>query len=189
MNDRTLGDVAQPLLAEVGSVFARMPADAATAIAGELDAARRVLLHGAGRTGLVLRGLTMRLYHAGLEAQMVGDMTAPPVGPGDLLLVNASTGDLPSGIAHARTARAAGARVLAIAALDSGPVASLADRVIVLPAQTMLDDTTAAHPSAMPMGSQYELALAVLGELVVLEVIRLRGLRFADLRARHANLL
>ena len=36
---------------------------------------------------------------------------------------------------------------------------------------------------------QYELALAVFCELVVLEAMRMRGLGFADLRARHANLL
>jgi len=68
---------------------------------------RRVLMHSAGRTGLMLRALVMRLFHLGLDAHMVGDMTAPPIGAGDLLLVNASTGDLPSGLAHiaSRTSR------------------------------------------------------------------------------------
>jgi 6-phospho-3-hexuloisomerase len=185
----TLRDAAAPLLAEIDSVLARMPADAPAVVAGELLAARRVLLHSAGRTGLVLRGLTMRLFHAGLDAHMVGDMTAPPVGPGDLLVVNASTGDLPSGAAHAAVARAAGARVLVIGAVARGAASDLADRFVLLPGQTMRDDMTAARPSAMPMGSQYELALAVFCELVVLEAMRMRGLGFADLRARHANLL
>ncbi|MBM3628552.1 MAG: 6-phospho-3-hexuloisomerase [Alphaproteobacteria bacterium] len=189
MSAPSLRPVAAALLAEVEEVFARMAPDAAATLAGELVAARRILLHSAGRTGLVLRGLTMRLFHAGLDAHMVGDMTAPPVGAGDLLLVNASTGDLPSGVAHATAARAAGARVLVVGAVGTGAVVDLAHRFVLLPGQTMRDDMTSARPSAMPMGSQYELALAVFFEIVVLEVMRMRGLGFADLRARHANLL
>lgn len=189
MSAPSLRAAAAPLLAEVEEVFSRTAPDAAATIAGELVAARRILLHGAGRTGLVLRGLAMRLFHAGLDAHVVGDMTAPPVGPGDLLLVNASTGDLPSGVAHATAARAAGARVLVIGAIGSGAVVDLCDRFVLLPGQTMRDDMVSARPSAMPMGSQYELALAVLCELVVLEAMRMRGLGFAELRARHANLL
>ncbi|MBM3478050.1 MAG: 6-phospho-3-hexuloisomerase, partial [Alphaproteobacteria bacterium] len=73
MSAPSLRPVAAALLAEVEEVFARMAPDAAATLAGELVAARRILLHSAGRTGLVLRGLTMRLFHAGLDAHMVGD--------------------------------------------------------------------------------------------------------------------
>lgn len=189
MSDRTLLDAARPILAELERVFARGDADLVPRFADELLAARRVLMHSAGRTGLVLRALVMRLFHAGLDAHMVGDMTAPPVGPGDLLVVNASTGDLPSGLAHIASARAAGARVAVVTAARAAPASDRADCVLVLPGQTMLDDLTGAERSMLPMGSQYELALFVLSELVVLEIMRRRGLDFAALRARHANLL
>ena len=32
------------------------------------------MLYGCGREGLQMRGLAMRLYHLGLQANMVGDM-------------------------------------------------------------------------------------------------------------------
>lgn len=189
MSGATLLDAARPILAELERVFARSEADLVQHFADELLAARRVLMHSAGRTGLVLRALVMRLFHAGLDAHMVGDMTVPPVGPGDLLVVNASTGDLPSGLAHIASARRAGARIAVVTAARAAPAIQAADRILVLPGQTMLDDLVATEPSLLPMGSQYELALFVLCELVVLEVMRRQGLDFAALRARHTNLL
>lgn len=44
--------------------------------------ARRVALHGLGRDGLQMRGLAMRLFHLGIDAHVVGDMTTPPFGRG-----------------------------------------------------------------------------------------------------------
>lgn len=189
MSDATLLTAARPVLAELERVFARTEAVVVTQLVDEILGARRILLHSAGRTGLMMRALVMRLFHLGLDAHMVGDMTAPPIGPGDLLLVNASTGDLPSGLAHLASARRAGARTTVITGAAEAPSLAAVDRVIRLPGQTMLDDLTAAERSILPMGSQYELALLVLSELVVIEIMRRRGLDFQALRARHANIL
>jgi 6-phospho-3-hexuloisomerase len=189
MSDGTLASSARPVLAELERVFARTDGAIVTQLADEILGARRVLMHSAGRTGLMLRALVMRLFHLGLDAHFVGDMTAPPIGVGDLLLVNASTGDLPSGLAHIASARRVGARTAVITAAREAPALSDVDRVILLPGQTMLDDLTAAERSILPMGSQYELALLVLSELVVVELMRRRGLDFSALRARHANIL
>lgn len=133
--------------------------------------------------------MTMRLYHLGLDAHMVGATRTPLVGPRDLFLVNAATGDLPTGIALIDSARAVGARVAVITAVASSPAGSSADVLLHLPAQTMADDLGSGSRSIMPMGSQYELALFVVCELLVLRLARARSLDFSAMRARHANLL
>ena len=175
-------------LAEAGAVLARMPADAHVPLARAIVAAKRIALHGAGRTGLLLRGLAMRLHHLGLDAHVVGDMTCPPLGEGDLLIVNAATGDLPSGLAHIASARKSGARIAVITAVPAGEAARGADVVLHLPGQTMANDITGGG-SALPMGSQYELALFVVSEVLVLELVDALGADFAAMRARHANIL
>jgi 6-phospho-3-hexuloisomerase len=43
--------------------------------------------YGGGREGLVMRGLVMRLFHAGLDVHYVGDMTCPAVGTGGLVVL------------------------------------------------------------------------------------------------------
>jgi 6-phospho-3-hexuloisomerase len=188
MTRPTLRTSAQPVLDEIGDVFARMDGAWTSDLAGEILGARRILCHSAGRTGLMLRAFVMRLVHLGCDAHMVGDVTAPPIGAGDLLLVNAATGDLPSAIAHLASASRAGARRVVLTAATTGAAREAADRVFVLPAQTMLDDTGAARRSALPMGSQYELALLVATELVVLDIMRMTRTDFAAMRRRHANI-
>ena len=177
------------ILAEMRAVFDRADEGLLALFSSEIEAAKSIVVHSAGRTGLVMRGLVMRLCHLGLDAHVVGDMTTPPVNIGDLLVVNASTGDLPSGIAHLQVARRAGVRALVITASASGPALDLADRVVTLPAQTMLDDMNPQTASILPMGSQYELALFLLCEMAVLDLSQRRGISFLEMRSRHANLL
>ena len=58
------------------------------AIVEERLAARRIACYGGGREGLVMRGLVMRLFHAGLDAHYVGEMTCPHAGVGDLVILS-----------------------------------------------------------------------------------------------------
>lgn len=185
----SLADEAAPLLAEVGEVLRRISSDALEPLAEALSDARRIVVYGQGRTGLVMQALVMRLYHLGLDAHMVGAMTTPPIGPGDLFVVNAATGDLATGLALIGAAKAAGAGVAVITAVPDSPAGRAADVLLRLPAQTLADDLAPSERSAMPMGSQYELALFVICEVLVLRLAKARGLDFASLRARHANLL
>ena len=75
------------------------------ALEERLGAARRVFVAGAGRSGLVVRAFAMRLMHLGLDGHMVGDMTTPALGEGDLLVVSAGPGSFSTvkalvGVAH-----------------------------------------------------------------------------------------
>lgn len=184
-----LHDTAERILAEARDVIARMGPDALAPLAQAILGARRIALYSAGRTGLVLRGLAMRLYHLGLDAHFVGEMTAPPVGAGDLLIVNASMGDLPTGMALLASARNAGAATAVITAVADGAATRLAHTVLCVPAQTLHNDQGSTAASIMPMGSQYELALWILCEALVLDLARGLGRDFAQMRARHTNLL
>lgn len=69
---------------------------------------RRIVLHGVGREGLMMRAFTMRLYHLGLNAHCLGDMSCPPVGEGDLFIASAGPGSFSSVDALITTARDAG---------------------------------------------------------------------------------
>ena len=85
-------DLARRALAEVAGVFMSSTSDAAARMGDEILDARRIACYGVGREGLMMRALCMRLMHLGLDAHIVGDMTTPPVGEGDLLLVSAGPG-------------------------------------------------------------------------------------------------
>ena len=159
---------------------------AVEALAGEIAGARRIALHGVGREGLMMRALAMRLHHLGLDATPVGDMTAPPLSRGDLLLVSAGPGRFATVVALVEVARGSGARTVCVTAQPEGAVPRACDAALVIPAQTMADGAAAA--SVLPMGSLYEGAQFVVFECLVLALRDRLGASPEAMRARHTNL-
>lgn len=166
------------------------PAAAEAAVAA-IAGAKRLALYGVGREGLMMKALAMRLYHLGLDAHVVGDMSTPPLGEGDLLLVSAGPGHFSTVAALVGVAKEAGACTLCFTAQPEGTVPQAADLVLVLPAQTMADDRPGGEGAALsvlPMGSLYEGAQYLVFELLVLALRERLGESPEDLRGRHTNL-
>lgn len=183
----TLNDTAAQALAEVGEILDTALPDQAGAMVAPIQRARRIVLYGVGREGLMMRALTMRLYHLGLDAHVVGDMTAPPVGPGDLLVVSAGPGEFSTVLALLRVAREAGATTLCVTAQPDGAAPRVADHVVVLDAQTMANDS-GGGTSVLPMGSLYELAAFLFFEMLVMQLRDVLPVSPEAMRDRHTNL-
>lgn len=148
--------------------------------------ARHVAVYGAGREGLQIRGFAMRLFHLGRSVSVVGDMTMPPLGAGDLFLVTTGPGELPTASALASAAKSVGARVVVITAQPKGTVPAMADEVLLIPAQTMADDR-GRSATLLPMGSLYEGALFILFEVMVLKLMSALSISAEAMRANHTN--
>lgn len=162
-----------------------------SALAGmveELAKAGRVVCYGVGREGLMMRAFAMRLYHTGLDAHVVGDMSCPPLGPGDLLVVSAGPGDFSTVMGLVGVAQRDGARVACVTAQAAGRVPAASDRVLVIPAQTMADDTGPSVASVLPMGSLFEGAQYLVFEILILMLRDRLGVLPDAMRARHTNL-
>jgi 6-phospho-3-hexuloisomerase len=168
-------------IAELGAVADAVDSAQVEAACQAIAGAQGVMLYGCGREGVMLRAFAMRLHHLGLRVCMQGDMTAFPLGVGDLFLCAAGPGHLPTVDVLMGVARAAGARVLLVTAQPAG-----ADDVLVIPAQTMADDVGGA--SVLPMGSLFEGALFLVCEVIVLRLAVLLGQDMPAMRARHTNM-
>ena len=184
----TLSDLATRAAGEIRDAVAAIDPAALEGMVTELARAQRIVCHGLGREGLMMRALAMRLYHMGLDAHVVGDMSCPPVGPGDLLLVSAGPGGLSTVDALIGVARAAGARVACVTAQAEGSAPRASDRVLLIPAQTMANDQGAAARSVLPMGSLFEGAQYLAFELLILALRDRLGVSPEAMRARHTNL-
>ena len=156
------------------------------ALSAILAGAGRIVCYGVGREGLMMKAVAMRLYHLGCNAHVAGDMTAPPVGAGDVLFVSAGPGSFSTVAALIGVAQAAGAKVVCITAEPDGSVPSVADHVVHLPAQTMASDAQAS--SILPMGSLYEALMFLFFELLVLDLRDRLGIAPEAMRANHTNL-
>ena len=186
-NKDSLAALATRALGDLAKVFARLAPGAEAALIDAIVAARRIAIYGAGREGLQMDGLAMRLNHLGLDVSVVGDMNVPPLGAGDLLLVSSGPGASNIGDALIAVAREAGAKIAVVTAQAGARTPSRADVVFHIPAQTMADDR-GGEVSVLPMGSLFETAQMVLFEIIVLALRdRLRETP-ETMRARHTNL-
>jgi len=175
-------------LDELAGVANRIDDTAVDTAVARIAGAHRLALYGCGREALQLRGFAMRLFHMGRDVAMVGDLNAPHLAEGDLLVCSSGPGTLATVDALIGVAQDAGARVLLLTAEPSSPTARKADDLLVIPAQTMASDDGASATSVLPMGSLYEGALFVLFEIMVAKLQARLGIETSAMRARHTNL-
>jgi 6-phospho-3-hexuloisomerase len=174
---------------ELDSIVQRVVSDHPEALAAfaELIAeSPRVFVLGAGRSGLALRMTAMRLMHLGLEVHVVGEVTAPAIEAGDLLLTASGSGATGGIVRAAQTATSVGARVAAITTDPASPLAELADATIVVPAAGKLDRSGTA--SAQYAGGLFEQSVVVIGDALFHALWQRSGQSADELWPRHANL-
>lgn len=162
------------------------PAEELESFLGAVADAERVFVHGAGRSGLALRMVAMRLMHLGLDVHVVGEATAPAIRPGDLLLTASGSGTTGGIVRAAQTAVSVGAQVAAITTAAASPLADLAQAVIVVPAAEKLDRSGAA--SAQYAGSLFEQSVVLLGDALFHALWQRSGATADEIWPRHANL-
>jgi len=173
--------------AEIARVVEGISADDVDTLIDALINAKRIATYGVGREGLMMKAICMRLFHLGLDAHVVGDMTAPHLGEGDLLLVSAGPGSFSTVDGLMATAQDAGAKVACLTAQPQGRCPKRANYVLVLPAQTMASDED-APTSFLPMGSLYEAVQFLFGEYLVLMLRECLRTTPEAMRERHTNL-
>ena len=156
------------------------------AVAALLTDAERVFVLGAGRSGLALRMTAMRLMHLGLTVHVVGEVTTPAIGAGDVLLTASGSGTTGGIVRAAEAATAAGARVAVLTTAADSPLARLATASIVLPAAEKQDRSGEA--SAQYAGSLFEQAVGLLGDALFHALWQRSGQSADELWPRHANL-
>ena len=183
----SLATLGQQALQELSAVFKDIKDDAAHPLIEAIIAARHIAVYGCGREGLAIKGFAMRLYHLGLDVHVLGDMTVPHFGKGDLLIVTAGTGYLNSGEAFIKVAQNDGARIAVITSQPTLSTPKMADVLTIIPAQTMANDQKASA-SVLPMGSMFEIAETILFELIIVRLRERLGETTETMRSRHTNL-
>jgi 6-phospho-3-hexuloisomerase len=185
--DRSLSQLGADAARELALVLSALPDAAADPLIEAILAAHRVALYGAGREGLAIKGFAMRLFHLGLDAHVVYDMTTPPLGAGDLFVVTSGQGQLASAEALMDIAKSAGVTTAIVTAQPNGRTSRKADVLMVIPAQTMANDR-GPDISILPMGSLFEIAESILFELIVIKLRARLGETAETMRGRHTNL-
>jgi 6-phospho-3-hexuloisomerase len=158
--------VKQAILEELFSVVRSVDQDQILEFTSALRTAGRVFVQGKGRMGQVLRVFAAELFDLGFDTYWIGEMSVPPIGAGDLLIVTPTGGDPKSSTRFLEVARQAGARVAAVTARRDGPIGRLADLFVEAGARTMNPEGVGV-PSLQPMSTTLEQAGLVLFSFVI----------------------
>ena len=171
---------------DLRKVFEQVDPAQLEVLAHEIITARRIVCYGAGREGLMMQAIAMRLMHAGFQSYVVGEMVTPRVGPGDLFLASAGPGHFPTIETLLKVVREAGGRTVIVTAQPAQASQMPVDILVHLPAQTMAD--VAAGSSILTMGTHYEAALLLFGDFLVLRLLELTHQKREDMYTRYTNM-
>ena len=157
---------------------------------------KRVLVMGAGRSGLVGRAFAMRLKHLGYDVYVLGDTIVSPVKKDDLVIAISGSGRTALIVTAAEAAKSVGAKVAAITTFIDSPLARIADVVVEIPGRTKISrvedyfarQVLGLHEPLAPLGTLFEDTTMVFLDAVVAELMHRLGKSEEDLRQSHANI-
>ncbi len=157
---------------------------------------KRVLVMGAGRSGLVGRAFAMRLKHLGYDVYVLGDTIVSPVEKGDVVVAISGSGRTALIITAAEAAKKVNATVIAITTYIDSPLAKIADVVVEVPGRTKISEVEdyfarqvlGLHEPLAPLGTLFEDCTMVFLDAVIAELMHRLGKNEEELRKRHANI-
>lgn len=156
----------------------------------------KVLVMGAGRSGLVGRAFAMRLLHLGYLVNVLGDTIVPPIGKNDLVIAISGSGRTKLIVTAAEAAKTVGARILSITSFPDSPLAQLSDVVVVVPGRTkiakeedyFMRQILGIHEPLAPLGTLFEDTAMVFLDGLIVELMARLGISEEELQRRHANI-
>jgi 6-phospho-3-hexuloisomerase len=157
---------------------------------------RKILVVGAGRSGLVAKAFAMRLMHLGFNVYVVGETITPSIGEGDVLIAVSGSGSTQVVISVASAAKSVKATVVAITSFEDSPLAKISDHVVKIPGRTKIAAETdyfarqvlGIYEPIAPLGTLFEDAALLFFDGVIVALMNILGLEEKDLKEKHANI-
>jgi len=160
------------------------------------DPSRKILVMGAGRSGLVGKAFAMRLMHMGFNVYVLGETIVPSIRKGDIVVAISGSGRTQLIVAAAEAAKKVGAFIVAITTYPESPLGNLADLIVKVPGRTKMvkmDDYFARqilgiHEPLAPLGTLFEDTAMVFLDSVIYSLMKRLGISEEDMKQRHANI-
>jgi 6-phospho-3-hexuloisomerase len=157
---------------------------------------RKILVMGAGRSGLVGRAFAMRLLHLGFHSYVLGDTIVPSISKGDVAIAISGSGRTQLILTAAEAAKKVGATVVAVTSYPDSPLGMLADLVVWVPGRAKTSRVVdffarqilGIHEPLAPLGTLFEDTAAVFLDGVIYALMKELGVNEEEMAARHANI-
>lgn len=160
---------------------------------------KKIVIMGAGRSGLVGRAFALRLLHLGYEVHVLGETLMPSVNEEDLIIAISGSGSTKLVVTAAEAAKHEGATIILITSYPDSSLGKLADFTLKVRGRVMpLNEVDkrdyfarqilGLHEPLAPLGTLFEDACMVLLDAIISVMMKKLGLGEEALEKRHANI-
>lgn len=181
----------ESILSEIQAVLSKIDNGQVETLVGEIlktdKVNEKIVVCGAGRVGMAIRGFGMRLGHLGYRAYTLGDSTVPNIGRGDLFVVASGSGETQTIYDLVEIARKNGAYIILVTGNSESRMGKLANLVVQLQAPSKTK-AVEGFTSIQPMTTLNEQCLGLFFDAVVLEIMERTGETHDTMWTRHSNL-
>lgn len=176
------------ILGELERVLRQVPNSLIDRLAGAIADAERVFVAGEGRSGLMARALASRLVHLGLRVHVADEITAPRIGPRDLMIACSGSGETRTTLEKMLSAHEVDATVVLITGNPDTQFGDAADILLHLPAPPAPKRLGRGAASMQPQRTAFEQALLIVLDSTVLRLMEKLRVGADEMAARHTNL-
>lgn len=156
----------------------------------------KVLVMGAGRSGLVGKAFAMRLLHMGFNSYVLGETIVPSITKGDLAIAISGSGRTQLIVDAADAAKKVGSKVIALTTFPDSPLGSIADMVVKIPGRSKISkmdnyftrQILGLHEPLAPLGTLFEDTTMIFLDGVVYNLMTKLNISEDQMRNRHANI-
>jgi 6-phospho-3-hexuloisomerase len=182
-----ISDYTKQILDEISYVVSKIDNDEIELFTEEIIKSNKIILHGAGRMGLAVKGFSMRLGHLGLNAFALGDSTIPSISSRDLLIVASGSGETQTVYDIAQLGKKNGAKLALITGRPESRIGQIADLIVFMKVPSKVSSVD-GFKSIQPMTTLNEQCLQLLFDAIVLVLMEKMKQTHDDMWARHSNL-
>jgi len=175
------------VLEEINFVLSKINEDEIAQMIDQIVSANTIVVHGAGRVGMAIRGFGMRLGHLGFKAYTLGDSTVPGIGEKDLLIIASGSGETQTVFDIALLGKKNGAKLALITGREESRMSKIADTKIIMKAPSKVS-AVEGFSSIQPMTTLNEQSLGILFDSIVLLLMDKTKETHDKMWARHSNL-
>lgn len=176
----TLNIIAEEIL----SVLSKVDRGELETVVGTIGKNSRILVDGEGRSGLMGKGFAMRLMHLGYEVYVVGETITPAIEKNDIYFTISGSGESSNVALNTKKAKEKGCFIIAVTSKSESTIASLADKIILVPGTTK-GDNGEERKSVQLLSSLFDQSLHVVLDALCLMLSKKDNVSNSEATAKH----